>query len=190
MLSFFGIRTQSPFAPEQVVALKAEFSKNMYPSIQEREEIASRLSLTKKQVNQWFSDHRFRFKSKKNWVVGFFFPLCWRRTHHCLSLLVLTAIGSPWPCSLLGLYFGWEEMIFGCLFLKIFSWLLQKLTYGARPCSHICTHFWIDCGICIYPLSKLINMPVSNDPCLGWPWSIFSHFCRRWRRSVLIRSFH
>ena len=65
MLSFFGIRTQSPFAPEQVLALKAEFQKNMYPSIQEREEIAVRLSLTKKQVNQWFSDHRFRFKSKK-----------------------------------------------------------------------------------------------------------------------------
>ena len=65
MLSFFGIRTQSTFAPDQVLALKEEFSKNMYPSIQEKEEIATRLSLTKKQVNQWFSDHRFRFKSKK-----------------------------------------------------------------------------------------------------------------------------
>ena len=66
MLSYFGIRTQAPFAPEQIQALKAEFSKNMYPSMHEREEIASRLSLSKKQVNQWFSDHRFRFKSKKH----------------------------------------------------------------------------------------------------------------------------
>ena len=66
MLSYFGIRTHSPFTADQIQALKTEFSKNMYPSMQEREEIASRLSLSKKQVNQWFSDHRFRFKSKKN----------------------------------------------------------------------------------------------------------------------------
>ena len=67
LLSSFGIR--APLLPEKVSELKEAYAVNPYPTTTEKQFLADRLTMTFKQVNNWFRWRReSERRAKKTWL--------------------------------------------------------------------------------------------------------------------------
>ena len=62
------------FSSKQILELECIYSRNSYPNIKERMEIADLLNVPSESVNIWFKNKRSKItKEKKNLVCIFFF---------------------------------------------------------------------------------------------------------------------